>query len=167
MKNNKEILIINTGGTFNKTYDELTGNLIIKEKDNYIKEIIIRTKITNQKIKGLIYKDSLDITLQDRKELLSYIKKSSYKKILLIHGTDTMDKTAKYLQKYIHNKIIVLTGAMKPYSIDKVEATANFMCGYGYLLNCKKNNIYIAMHGMVKKHNKIYKNRDLGIFECQ
>lgn len=78
-----------------------------------------------------------------------------------------MDKTAIFLAKNITDKTIVLTGAMHPFSIEPVEATANFMTGYGYLLACNQNGIYIAMHGMVKNHLEIKKNRQKGIFECQ
>jgi len=86
--------------------------------------------------------------------------------ILLIHGTDTMDKSAEFLAKKIKNKTIVLTGAMQPYSIDPVEATANFMLGFGYLQTACENGVYIAMHGNVKEYTKIKKNKEKGIFEC-
>jgi len=167
MKNKQNILIINTGGTFNKQYNELNGNLIIKKSNDCIKDILFQSKITNVNIKGILYKDSLEITDEDRELLVKFIKKSKYKKILIIHGTDTMDKTAIYLADNIKDKEIVLTGAMVPYSINKVEATSNLMLGYGYLLSNTKNNVYISMHGMVKKYDKIKKNRELGVFECR
>jgi len=97
---------------------------------------------------------------------LGFISKLEYNKILLIHGTDTMDKTASFLAKRIKDKTIVITGAMKPYSIDPVEATANFMLGFGFLQSCNEREVYIAMHGMVKEHSKIIKNKEKGIFEC-
>ena len=167
MSSKTKILILNTGGTFNKIYDELTGKLIVPKNNNAIKMILSKSKISNTKIKGIIYKDSLDINNKDREELKKYIEKSNYDKIIIVHGTDTINKTASYLNKYIKNKKIVLTGAMIPCSIEQTEATSNLMSAFGFLLNSNKNNIYICMHGLIKKYNKITKNKELGIFECQ
>jgi len=125
------------------------------------------SKITKLPLYGILYKDSLEITQQDREKLLALIENLEYNKILLIHGTDTMNKSAEFLAKNIKNKTIVITGAMKPYSIDAVEATANFMLGLGFLQSCDEKKVYIAMHGIVKEHTKIRKNKEKGIFECQ
>ncbi len=165
MKN--KILILNTGGTFNKIYDEIKGKLIVPNNDKAINHIIKTSKIRDVKIEGIIYKDSLDITNDDREFLVQYIQKSKYSKIIIIHGTDTMDKTASYTAKYIKDKQIIFTGAMKPFSINPIEATSNLMIAYGFLNLAIKNNIYISMHGLIKKYTKIIKNRDLGLFECQ
>ncbi len=166
MKKNENILIINTGGTFNKVYNPLKGSLDIDINDMAIESILKSSKMTNNDIDGIIYKDSLDLNTKDRNNLLNHINESRYKKIIIIHGTDTMDKTALYLSNKIKNKQVVITGAMIPFSINTVEATSNLMMAYGFLMANKKNNIYISMHGMVKKYNKIKKNRELGIFEC-
>lgn len=167
MKMNKKILILNTGGTFNKIYDEINGKLIVPSHKNSLHYIIKSAKISNVKVDGLIYKDSLDITNKDRKNLMLYIQKSKFKKIIIIHGTDTMNKTALYLDKKIKDKKIVLTGSMKPFSIEPIEATSNLMSAFGFLHSCTKNNIYICMHSLIKKHTKIMKNKKLGIFECR
>jgi len=163
----KNIMIINTGGTFNKQYNELTGKLDVPESNKEIKKILNKAKISNIKLKGVIYKDSLDITNKDRKKLVNIIKKCGYDKILIVHGTDTISKTASYLNKYIKDKQIVLTGAMKPYSIKKTEAVANLMSGYGYLVGMEKNMVCISMHGFIDRFDKIKKNYKKGVFECQ
>lgn len=167
MKNNKSILVINTGGTFNKQYNPLNGSLIIKKNNDLVKELLEKSHIHTVEIKGLIYKDSLDITNEDRELLVKFINQSKYKKIIIIHGTDTMDQTALYLDENIKDKQIILIGAMIPYSISKIEAVSNFMMGYGYLLSNKKNGVKISMHGMVKSYKKIKKNKELGVFECR
>ena len=165
MKNNQNILILNTGGTFNKVYDEIKGHLIVPSDNNALNEVLTKSKITNIDVSSLIHKDSLDINKNDRKELVKYIKNKKNKKIIIIHGTDTMNITATFLSKHIKNKTIILTGAMKPFSIDSVEATSNLMMAYGFLNQKCKNNIYISMHGLIKKHSHIIKNRQLGVFE--
>ncbi|MCF6174009.1 MAG: asparaginase domain-containing protein, partial [Campylobacteraceae bacterium] len=86
-------------------------------------------------------------------------------KILVIHGTDTMDKTALFLEKNFNDKCIILTGSMVPFSISVTEATANISTAIGYLLSCQRSEVYIAMHGLVDIHNKIFKNREIGVFQ--
>lgn len=166
MNDNKNILILNTGGTFNKVYNEINGKLFVPHHNQAIDYILKTSKINNIKVDGIIYKDSLDIKKSDRKKLVQYINKSTYKKIIIIHGTDTINITAKYLKKKIKNKLIVLTGSMKPFSINPIEATANLMTAFGFIQTCKENKVYICMHGLIKQPNKIKKNKKLGLFEC-
>ena len=164
------IMVLNTGGTFNKIYNEVTGKLVIQNNNFLIKQIIDTHFKTNKKpiIKGLIYKDSLELTKKDRELLLKEIKKYKSKKIIIVHGTDTMNITAKFLDKRIKNKTIILVGAMQPFSINPIEATASLMMAFGYLQNIKnKNGIFISMNGLIKKHNKVKKNKQLGVFECR
>ena len=100
----------------------------------------------------------------DRELIVKTIKDCKNEKIIIVHGTDTMDLTAKYLDKKIKDKTIILTGAMLPISINKVEATLNFSQAIGFLNSNIKNGIYISMHGSVKNYTKLLKNRDLGKF---
>ena len=165
----KKLHIINTGGTFNKVYIPLKGTLDILPQNHAIDEIFMNVYKSNisPNINGIIYKDSLDITKKDRKILLANIIKSKAKRIIIIHGTDTMNKTALYLSKRIKNKKVVLVGAMQPFSYEPIEATASLMMAIGFLNSKVKNNIYICMNGLIKKHNKIQKNYQKGVFECQ
>ncbi len=113
---------------------------------------------------NIIGKDSLEMTNHDRLELLATINRSEYHRILVIHGTDTMDITAEYLADADLEKQIVLTGAMVPFSIDPVEATANLCCAYGYINTLEKEGIYIAMNGLMGHYDKIKKDRIKGKF---
>lgn len=162
-----DILIINTGGTFNKVYDEISGELTIPSSSKNLKKIIKKAFKSKMKIKGIIYKDSLEFTNDDREELVKSINQSEYKKIVVIHGTDTMDISAKYISKRIKNKSIVFTGAMIPTSIDVTEGVANLSLALGFLNSKDKDGIYIAMHGIVKEYKRIVKNRELGIFQVK
>ena len=166
MENKGKILILNLGGTFNKVYNPISGELDVPKNNSALEDIFKKAKISHIKIKGLIYKDSLDIDEDDRLELLRYIQNSSFDKILIIHGTDTMDKSADTLFKALKEKTVVLTGAMIPYSIDPVEAASNLMLCYGFLQNSEKKGVFIGMHGFVKEHDKIKKNKQKGVFEC-
>ena len=100
----------------------------------------------------------------DRLELLATISHSNYHHILIVHGTDTMDITAEYLADADLEKCIVLTGAMVPYSVDPVEATANLCSAYGYINTLEKEGIFIAMNGVMGPYEKIKKDRAKGRF---
>jgi L-asparaginase len=160
----KKILIINTGGTFNKVYNPLTGELDIDTNAEALNSIA-KHWLTDFTLINIIGKDSLDIDDNDREELTKTIKKSNEKSIIIIHGTDTIDKTAKYLDTANLKREIILTGAMVPYSIDPIEATANFTSAYGYLNAIDKDGIYIAMNGVIKDYKRVIKNKEKGYFE--
>ena len=159
----KKILFINTGGTFNKVYDPLSGELPVDTDASALKNIaskwLCKFEITN-----IIGKDSLHINSQDRLLLLATINLSEHDNIIIIHGTDTMHITAEYLAESDLEKRIVLTGAMVPYAIDPVEATANLAASVGYLQNLKKNGVFIVMNGLFGSYQKIVKDRENGKF---
>jgi L-asparaginase len=159
----EKTIIISTGGTFNKIYNKFTGNLDIDKSNSSINSIQ-KEWLSSYKFIDIINKDSLDFTTQDREELLKTIKELNYKKIVIIHGTDTIDITAKFLDSAKLDKTIVLTGAMVPYSINPIEATANLAFAIGYS-NLAKNGIYIAINGVAQHYSKVIKNRQIGKFE--
>ena len=159
------ILILNTGGTFNKRYNPLKGELEVPKDALAIESILQYCPNTAYTLVNLIHKDSLEMNDDDRECLAQAIKTSSSQKVLIIHGTDTMDKTASFLSLHVKNKIITLTGAMVPFSIDPVEATANLMLALGDLHIRNEAGVYIAMHGKVAPHTQLFKNRIKGIFE--
>ncbi len=163
----KNILILNTGGTFNKSYEKTSGNLKVVQDNKIIKKILKKSSIDNISIEGLIFKDSLDFTSEDRQELSNKINESKASKIIVVHGTDTMDLSAIFIAKYLKKKSVVFTGAMTPFSVDPIEAVSNLSMAIGFLQSDVPHGVYISMHGMVKRHDKIRKNRILGIFESK
>jgi len=159
----KKILIISTGGTFNKIYDPIKGEFTI-DSESHALENIASKWLCEFKIVNIIGKDSLEMTNHDRLELLATISHSDYHHILIIHGTDTMDVTAEYLEDADLEKCIVLTGAMVPYSVDPVEATANLCSAYGYMNALDKEGIFIVMNGVMGPYKKVKKDRTKGKF---
>ena len=159
----KKILLISTGGTFNKIYNPLNGNLEIDTRAKALDEISAKWQIDFEVV-SIIGKDSLEVTNSDRLLLLATINLSKHDDIIIIHGTDTMDTTAAYLDDADLEKQIILTGAMVPYSIDPVEATANLCSAYGYISAIKKEGIYIAMNGVIDVYEKVKKDRSKGKF---
>ncbi len=159
----KKILILSTGGTFNKYYDKIEGELLVDGNASAVKSIAEHW-LCELDTDSVIGKDSLEMDDSDRKVLLERVLSYSDKKIVIVHGTDTMKETARYLDKHARGILIVLTGSMIPYSIDPVEASANLASAYGFALACEKNGIYIAMNGIVEKWDKMQKDKKAGRF---
>lgn len=159
-----KITVINTGGTFNKRYNPIKGMLEVPTDNIALDKIIKSCHNIEFEVINIISKDSLDMTYSDREIIINSVKNCDNEKIIIIHGTDTVDLTSVYLQKEITNKKIVFTAAMVPMSIDEVEATMNFSMAIGFLNSNINNGIYLSMHGLVLEHDKLIKNKNLGKF---
>lgn len=164
----QNIHIINTGGTFNKIYNPITGHLDINQNNEVIKTVL-NTAFFHQnhiKISGIIFKDSLEFTQHDREILADLAQASQEQKIIIIHGTDTMDLSAEFLSTKITNKTVVFVGAMRPFSIEPIEATANLALAIG-AIEYLPQDIFISMQGLLKPFRQIQKNQKLGIFNVK
>ena len=158
------MLIVNTGGTFNKRYNPINGEMEVPF-DNAAVEKIVSTFSYDVELAGLIYKDSLDMDAEDRKMIAKIISASTDTHFIIIHGTDTMHLTAAFLDEVMDDKIIICTGAMVPFEIDPVEATANLAMALGFAKVQQEPGVYICMQGSVAEHKIVVKNKVLGKFE--
>ena len=159
-----KVTIINTGGTFNKRYDPIKGQLEVPNDNIALDKILASCFNVDYEVINIVSKDSLDMTDVDRELITNAVKNSKNENIIIIHGTDTVDLTSQFLKKQISDKKIVFTGAMVPMSIDEVEATMNFSQSLGFLSANIENGIYLAMHGVVVDASKLVKNRAEGKF---
>jgi len=118
------ILILITGGTFDKEYDEITGELYFK--DTHMQEILnLGRSQVEVKIRNLMLIDSLDMTESDRSIILEHCKRAQEDQIIITHGTDTMTQTAKIIADAQLDKTILLTGAMIPYKFGASDGLFN------------------------------------------
>lgn len=162
-----KITIINTGGTFNKRYNPLKGQLEVPSDNIALDKIISTCHNVEFEIKNIVSKDSLDMDDNDRQVITDAVNESKNEKIIIIHGTDTVDLTSKFLREQVSDKKIVFTGAMIPMSIDEVEATKNFAQALGFLSANIENGIYLSMHGVVVDASKLVKDKSVGKFLIQ
>ena len=165
--------ILITGGTLDKAYDEIEGELSFPE--SHLLQMLQQARNTHPvELTELMRKDSLEMTHEDRQQILNACIASPHHKILITHGTDTMVETAQYLidhQAKLKNKTIVITGAMRPFSLGYSDALFNLGTAFGFL-NAAKNakipspeGIFIAMNGQVFVGNQVQKDRAKGIFK--
>ncbi len=158
------MLILNSGGTFNKRYNQLNGKLEVPY-DNEAIQRILHSVESKYDLAGVVYKDSLDMTLDDRKILANIIMESKDDVFVIVHGTDTIKETAEFLSNIFDDRAIVLVGAMSPFEVDNIEASFNLGMAMGFANGVEDYDIYICMNGFTVPWNKIKKNTKFGKFE--
>ena len=157
------IRIFITGGTFDKEYNELNGELFFM--DTHLPEMLKLGRSRVQvKIKTLMMIDSLEMTDKNRTTIAENCAKTSEKNIIITHGTDTMVKTASVLAKKVRNKTIILTGAMIPYKFGSSDGLFNLGSALAFVQTLP-TGVYIAMNGLYFKWDNVRKNKKIGKFE--
>ncbi len=152
-----------TGGTFDKEYNEIEGKLYFK--DTHVSEMLTlgRCKVEIE-IQTLMLKDSLDLTGQDRGVIIDQCRKASADRIVITHGTDTMELTAQALGKAALGKTIVLTGAMIPYKFGSSDGLFNLGSALAFAETLPAD-VFIAMNGRFFHWKNVHKNKKTGEFE--
>jgi L-asparaginase len=159
------IQVFVTGGTFDKEYNYITGELYFK--DTHLKEMFDRGRSEVEiDIKTLMMTDSLEMRDEDRAIIVYNCTKTPHDKILLTHGTDKMVDTAKILAAAnIQGKTIVLTGAMIPYAFG-TSSDGFFNLGSALaFVQVLPPGVYVVMNGRYFDWNNVRKNRQTGTFE--
>lgn len=160
---NATIRVIVTGGTFDKHYDEIKGELTFR--DSHLPEILTRARVkvpVTVEMNQLI--DSLQMQDESRLSVLNSCRNAQESRIIITHGTDTMTMTASLLGAARLSKTIVLTGAMVPYRILDSDALFNFGTAFT-AVQLLPEGVYIVMNGRVFPWDKVRKNKALGVFE--
>ena len=158
-----KIRIIITGGTFDKAYDEIHGNLMFK--DTHLPEILkfVRCMVPIElELNQLI--DSLDMQTANRLSILESCRKAPEERIVITHGTDTMTQTAEVLGKVGLKKTIAITGAMVPYMVNSSDAVFNLGCAL-MAVQLAPMGVYIVMNGRLFSWDDVRKNKERGVFE--
>jgi len=157
------IKILVTGGTFDKEYDEINGRLYFK--NTHLPELIElgRCKLDIE-VRTIMMVDSLDMTEEDRQMILNYCVKSTEEQIIITHGTDTMETTAKVLGEAQLEKTIILTGALIPIKFGSSDGLFNLGSALAFVQTLP-HGVYVAMQGKYFLWKNVRKNRSSGIFE--
>jgi L-asparaginase len=153
-----------TGGTFDKEYNFITGELYFK--NTHLPLMFERGRCTlDIDVKTLMMLDSLEMTDEDRLIITHNCKKSKSDKIIITHGTDTITKTAEQLALASINKTIIITGAMIPYAFGN-SSDGFFNLGSAVaFVQVLPHGVYVVMNGRCFTWNNVKKNRKTGFFE--
>ena len=157
------IRIFITGGTFDKEYNELNGELYFK--DTHLNDLLEmgRSKL-NVEIRTLMMVDSLEMTKEYRELIVHQCIHCEENKIVITHGTDTMTVTAKYLAEKIKDKTIILTGAMIPIKFGSSDGLFNLGSALAFAQSLAPG-VYVVMNGRCFKWDNVKKNKLTGVFE--
>lgn len=163
--NDERIRVLITGGTFDKEYDEINGRLYFK--DSHVNEMLElgRCKLPLE-IRTLMMVDSLEMTDADRSIIVEQCRATPEERIVITHGTDTMEVTARAINAVVTDKTIVLTGAMVPYKFGSSDGLFNLGSALAFVQTLP-HGVYVAMNGRYFRAQSVHKNRQTGMFETK
>lgn len=157
------VRIFITGGTFDKEYNELTGQLFFKDTHMHDLLEMGRSKVPVE-IRTLMMIDSLEMTDEDRELIVHQCLSCEEDQIVITHGTDTMADTANLLAERVKRKTIVLTGAMIPIKFGSSDGLFNLGSALAFAQTLPTGT-YVAINGRWFYGNKVRKNKQTGLFE--
>lgn len=166
----QRVIILTTGGTIEKSYSEFDGSL--RNRQSMLKNRLLsklRLPHTDVDMLEVMAKDSLHMSDEDRQEIWLAIKGQFDRNqaILVLHGTDTMELTAKYCfeQNDQPPVPVVFTGAMKPMGFEDSDALQNFSEAL-VVCHVLSPGFYVSFHNRVFKVPDVQKNRRRRTFEA-
>jgi L-asparaginase len=163
----KRIALISTGGTIEKTYDELKG--VLDNRASVLDVVLATLQLDGVEILRipLMNKDSLDMTPADH-DLIARTAGSmaeAHHGVVIVHGTDRLAVTGDRivaLQPAL-TVPVVLTGAMRPYVMRNTDALQNLTEAL-LAVQVLAPGVYVAMHNKVLRFPGVVKDRDRGTF---
>ena len=163
MKGEKTIRILIAGGTIDKEYDPLTGELIFAKShlSNILNQVRCKARFILEEV---MLRDSLQMRSEDREEILKKCVDCIENRIIVSHGTDTMVETGRVLGTNVKSKTIVLIGAMIPYTFGASDALFNLGCAFA-AVQALRQGVYITMNGKIFRWDNVIKNKESGEFE--
>lgn len=159
------IQIFVTGGTFDKEYNYLNGQLYFK--DTHIPALLEKGRSNVEvDLKTLMMIDSTEMGEEDRAIIEYSCRKSDFNRIIITHGTDTMVETAEMLARSgLDDKTIVLTGAMIPIAFgNSSDGFFNLGASLAFAQSLPPG-VYVSMNGRAYNWDNVRKNRKTGFFE--
>ena len=157
------VRVLVTGGTFDKDYHELEGRLFFKE--THLAEMLeLGRSRLDLAVETLMLIDSLEMTDAHRERILAACRAAPEERIVITHGTDTMEQTARTLGVAGLAKTIVLTGAMVPYTFGSSDGLFNLGSALAFA-QALQNGTWVAMNGRCFDWRHVRKNRATGVFE--
>ncbi len=163
----RRIALVSTGGTIEKTYDELSGVL-----DNRVS--VLDVMLASLDLRGveimrvqLMNKDSLD--MDDRDHTLIAETAATLARandgVVIVHGTDRLANTGERIVELCNPPAspVILTGAMRPYELRHTDAIQNLTEAL-MAVQLVAPGVYVAMHNKLLQFPGVVKDRKEGTF---
>lgn len=167
MSHKKRIALISTGGTIEKTYDELHG--VLDNQNSVLDVVLAGLQLNGVEIVRvpLLNKDSLEMTAKDH-ELIARTAGTmadAHHGVVIVHGTDRLAVSGERIVELVPapEVPIVLTGAMRPYIMRNTDALQN-MTEALLAVQLLAPGVYVAMHNQVLKFPGVVKDKERGRF---
>lgn len=166
----RHIVLITTGGTIEKTYDESSGSL--DNRRSIVGTMLRRLRLDDVSItiNQLMSKDSLHMNVDDRSRIIDAVKLACSNSpapagIIILHGTDTLQLTGEALFQAFPKPVapIVLTGAMRPFEMKRSDALQNLTEAI-FSAGVLAPGVYCVAHGKALAFPGVVKDRDHGTF---
>jgi len=158
---NDPILLLTTGGTIDKQYFDALSQYQIT--DTTVTKLLAIARVTHpHQVEEVLRKDSLELTDDDRTQIVEHVRRARFSRIVITHGTDTMTRTARALSD-IADKTIVLTGALAPARFSESDAAFNVGMAFATAQTALPG-VYIAINGSVFTAGQVKKDRERGSF---
>ncbi len=159
-----KILCIQTGGTIDKGYPRATQGWGFEIGEAAIKEILENYKHSLEiSYESFCKKDSMDISDEDRQQLVHNIESRNMERVIITHGTDTVIETGLFLSNRVREKVVVLTGSSLPAKFKDSDAPVNIGLALAAVQTFRPG-IYLAIHGIVLPIAEAERNLDSGLF---
>jgi L-asparaginase len=162
----KRIALISTGGTIEKTYDELSG--VLANKVSVLDIMIASLELRGLEIQRvqLMNKDSLEMTADDHTLIARTATQmaASLSGVVVVHGTDRLAVSGERVCELgAPASPIVFTGAMRPYELRSTDALQNFTEAL-LAVQLVAPGVYVAMHNQVLQFPGVVKDPQRGTF---
>ncbi len=161
----KGVRIVVTGGTIDKVHDMRSEGLAFApDGSTHIPEMLRIGRCVFPVIQLLMLKDSLYFDEEDRRLILTAVEKAPEQAVIVTHGTGTMGHTARFLSRRAPDKTVVLTGAMRPFSLAGSDGEFN-LGGAMIAAQILEPGVWGVMNGRVFSAEKLNKNVEQGRFD--
>ena len=163
----KRIAIISTGGTIEKTYDELSG--LLQNQVSVLDIMLASLELRGVEVRRvqLMNKDSLEMTPEDH-ALIAETAESMARAsdgVVVVHGTDRLQHSGEALVAMFGTlrTPVVFTGTMRPYQLRSTDALQNLTKAL-LAVQLLPPGVYVAMHNQMLAFPGVVKDRQAGTF---
>ena len=174
----RQITLISTGGTIEKTYDEHSGTLT--NRSSVVQEMLglLRLEDTQINTLQLMHKDSVDLTDTDRDRIVDAVRlligsqatppdePGACAGVIILHGTDTLCHTGEWIHERLIAKLgvpVILTGALRPFEMKRSDALQNLSESI-FAVGVLDPGVYVVAHGRALRFPGPVKDRERGTF---
>ena len=163
----RRIALISTGGTIEKTYDELSG--VLANQVSVLDVMLVSLELRGVEVQrvSLMNKDSLDMTPDDHTLIAETAARLARETagVVVVHGTDRLAVSGDRVVELVGTPAspIVFTGAMRPYELRSTDALQNLTEAL-LAVQLLEPGVYVAMHNQVLQFPGVTKDKTLGTF---